>query len=313
MKLILALVIVSTLAACTSSGTPTPLPSVSASGSACEGAMERAALEPSESVTGDFTNVDQAIVVCDTYEEFRAAAVAFPRATDGFDPRSIAQRRCDESDDLAGEPLCAEVNEPVPCNPGFVCQGPLAPGEYSSTSPGAIVTFTLAGEGWSGERDDTPGDVRGDGFALLNDAVGGDHVISVFAYAGVVYALACSPDTTAPAAMDFITFLEGRDGIQAEAPVDTVVGGRPAVRLDLVTDSLCNDADFGKRIWLFPLPFHVDFHFDDAALVRVYAVDVGCGTIAIAIEGYPGFGADYDVLIEKAEELIATMTIRPAC
>jgi hypothetical protein len=278
--------------------------------------MELAAQEPTESVTGDFTNADQAIAACDTFEEFAAASAMFPHALDGFDPRSIAQDRCERADELAAEPLCDEVG-PLPCDPGFVCTGALLPGEYTSTSTGAVVDFTLTGEGWIG-REDSPGSTPGggDGFALYNDAVGPDgpatHAISVVPYTGEVYALVCSPDTVGTAAMDFITFLSGRDGVQAEEPVDTEVGGRPAVRLDLTTNSPCPyQTGIGKRMWMWVLPTGGDFHLDDDSDVRVYEVDAGCVTLAIVIEAFPA--ADYDVLLEKAEEVIATMTVQPTC
>jgi hypothetical protein len=111
--------------------------------------------------------------------------------------------------------------------------------------------------------------------------------------------------------MDFVSFLAGRDGIQAEQPVETQVGGRPAVRLDLTTGSPCNDPEFRTRLWLWPLPMHGDFHLDPNEQVRVYAVDAGCLTVALVIEAFPG--ANYDVLLAKAEEVLATMTIQPTC
>jgi hypothetical protein len=310
MKALFGLLLASALAACTSSGTPTQSPT-NVPGAlmplTCERAMEEAALDPTENVAV----LDRTIEECDTYAEFAAASATYPEAMDGFDPRSFIQERCRDSDELTAEPLCQEVGQPLACDPGFVCEGPLAPGEYSSTSTGAIVTFTLTGEGWSG-REDTPGDVPGDGFALFNDAVGGAHGISVVSYLGEVYAQVCSPATIATAATDLIGFLASVDGVVAEDPIPTELGGRPAVRLDLTTESPCpHDPQIGPRMWLWPLPVHGDFHFDDRERVRVYAVDAACVTVAIVIEALPG--ADYDVLLAKAEEVIDSMTIRPAC
>jgi hypothetical protein len=269
--------------------------------------MELAALDPTENVKV----LDQTIEACDTYADWVAAWAMYPNDLWRWgDPIEVARDRCRDADELANEPLCQEVGETLPCVPGFICGAALVPGEYTSTSTGAIVTFTLAGEGWSG-LEDTPGDIRGDGFALFNDAVGGQHGISVYAYAGEVFTRVCSPDSRGTAAMDFITFLAAVDGVEAEEPVPMQVGGRPAIRLDLTTDSPCNDPEIGDRMWLWPLPVHVDFHFDDGERVRVYAVDAACVTVAIVIEAFPE--AKFDVLLEKAEEVIATMTIAPAC
>jgi hypothetical protein len=64
-------------------------------------------------------------------------------------------------------------------------------------------------------------------------------------------------------------------------------------------------------MWLWPLPEHGDFHLDDGERARVYEVDAGCDTVVIVIEAFGE--ANYDVLLEKADEVFATMTITPAC
>ncbi|MEX1072159.1 MAG: hypothetical protein WED86_00535 [Chloroflexota bacterium] len=208
----------------------------------------------------------------------------------------------------------SEPGEPTPrpCDPGFVCSGELVPGEYTSTGTGVRITFTLAGEGWSG-GEDTPGD----GFALFNDAaVGGRHGISVVAYYGEVFSEVCSKEPTemiGTEAADLIAFLAAVEGVDAGDPVDTRAGGLPAIRLDLTTVSPCNDPDVGDRMWLWTIPSG-DFHFNDGEQVRVYAIDAGNVVVAIVIEAFPdvaGPDADYDVLLQKAEEVIATMVIAP--
>lgn len=198
-----------------------------------------------------------------------------------------------------------EEPTPKPCVPGFVCSGELIPDEYTSTSTGATITFSLAGEGWSG-LEDTPED----GFALFYDAVSGPHGISVVAYYGEVFSDVCSPEATemiGTTAADFVAFIAGTEGVEAVEPVDTTTGGLPAIRLDLTTGAPCTD--FGGRLWLWTLPVHGDFHFDAAGQVRVYAIDAGNVTLAIVIEAYGE--ADYDLLLQKAEEVIATMVIAP--
>ena len=194
---------------------------------------------------------------------------------------------------------------PMPCVPGFVCQGELAPGEYTSTSTGVTITFTLSSEGWSGLEDTTPGD----GFALFNTAATAVHGIAVVLYSGEVFSGVCSPEpveTIGSSAADFIAFLAAVEGVEAGAPVDTTVGGLPAIQLDLTTDSPCTDPD---RMWLWTLPVHGDFHFNDGEWVRVYAIDAGNVTLVMVIEAFRE--ADYEALLLKADEILSTMVISP--
>lgn len=201
------------------------------------------------------------------------------------------------------EPAASKT--PMPCVPGFVCSGELVPGEYTSTSTGVTITFTLSGEGWSGAEDTTPGD----GFALFTTAVTAAHGISVFTYSGEVFSDVCSPEnveTIGSTAADFVAFLAAVEGVQAEEPVETTAGGLPAIRLDLTTDSPCTNPD---RMWLWELPVHGDFHLNDGEQVRIYAIDAGNVTLAIVIEAFRD--SDYDLLLQKADEVIATMVISP--
>lgn len=198
----------------------------------------------------------------------------------------------------------SEPAEPTakPCDPGFVCGSDLVPGEYTSTSTGATITFTLVGDGWTG-LEDTPGD----GFGLFHEAVGGPHGISVTTFSGEVFSDVCSPEATemiGATADDFMRFLATVEGVQRGAPLNQQIGGQPTTGMDLTTESPCTDPD---RMWLWTLPVHGDFHFNDAERVRVYAIDAGSATVVIVIEAFPD--ADYEVLLEKAEEVIATMTI----
>ena len=204
------------------------------------------------------------------------------------------------------EPPASEPDTTAdPCVPGFVCSGELLPGEYRSTSTGATVTFALAGAGWSGSED-----IPGEGFALFNDAVGGTHGISVVAYDGEVYTDVCSGgprEQIGGVPSDLIRFIATVEGVQAEAPGPATVGGQSAFRLDLTTDSPCpDDQDF---MWLWGFPEGRDFHLNDAERARVYALETGGATIVIVIEAFPD--ADYDLLLQKADEVLATMTIGP--
>lgn len=193
------------------------------------------------------------------------------------------------------------------CDPGVVCDGPLAAGDYVSETTGARIEFTLDEHDWSGLED-----IQNVGFGLFLADVG-THAISVAKFAGEIFTDACSPDATStigttPA--EFMSFLAARHGVTASAPVEAQVGGRPALQVDLTTevDAACMAAD-NQRIWLWVLPVVGDFHFNDAETARVIAVDAGNATVIIVIEAFPD--ADYDHLLEHATEVIESMTITP--
>jgi hypothetical protein len=193
------------------------------------------------------------------------------------------------------------------CDPGVVCNGPLAAGDYVSETTGARIEFTLDDHDWSGLED-----IQDVGFGLFLADVG-THAISVAKFAGEIFTDACSPDATStigttPA--EFMAYLAARHGVTAREPVEVQVGGRPALQVDLTTevDAACMAAD-NMRIWLWVLPVVGDFHFTDGETARVIAVDGGSATVIIVIEALPD--ADYDHLLEHATEVIDSMVIEP--
>lgn len=202
-----------------------------------------------------------------------------------------------ESEPAASEPGGSDA---ALCPPA-VCDGPAAPGDYSSTSAGATISFTLAGQGWSGLAD-----FPGEGFALFHDSAGnGQYGIWVAPVQGTVWSDVCGPPDTrtiGTSAAEFLAYLSAVEGITAGDPVNLSVGGKPAMQMDLTAASPCD----GPRMWLFVLPVHVAFYFDDGDVVRVWAVETGSGLVAIMVDA----PADaYDALLAKAGELLATMTI----
>jgi len=199
------------------------------------------------------------------------------------------------------------IPSPAACDPGLVCDGPLAAGDYVSDTTGAHVEFTLDEHDWSGLVD-----IQDVGFGLFLADVGA-HAISVTSYTGEIFTDACSPEPTStigatPA--DFMAFLAERTGVTATDPVEVEVGGRPALQMDLTTevDAAC-EATGGGRIWLWVLPVVGDFHFNDAETARVIAVDGGSATVIIVIEAFPD--ADYDHLLDHAMEVVESMIIEP--
>lgn len=200
------------------------------------------------------------------------------------------------------------IPSPAACDPGMVCDGPLAAGDYVSDTTGTHIEFTLDEHDWSGLAD-----IEDVGFGLFLADVGGNHAVSVVSYTGEIFTDACSSEATSTigtAPADFMTFLAARTGVTATDPVEVEVGGRPALQVDLTTevDAAC-EATGGGRIWLWVLPVVGDFHFNDAEAARVIAVDGGSATVIIVIEAFPD--ADYDHLLDHATEVIESMTITP--
>jgi hypothetical protein len=193
------------------------------------------------------------------------------------------------------------------CDPGVVCDGPLAAGDYVSETTGAHIEFTLDEHDWSGLAD-----IDDVGFGLFLADVG-THAFSVVKFAGEIFTDACSPEATSTigaAPAEFMAFLAARDGVTASAPIEVEVGGRPAFQVDLTTelDAAC-EATGGGRIWLWVLPVVGDFQFNDAETARVIAVDGGSATVIIVIEAFPD--AEYDHLLDHATEVVETMVIEP--
>jgi hypothetical protein len=194
------------------------------------------------------------------------------------------------------------------CDPGVVCDGPLAAGDYVSETTGARVEFTLDEHDWSGLAD-----TEGDGFGLFLADVG-PHAISVVAFSGEIFANACDPNAgtlqleATPAA--FMNMLTTRPGITATTPIEVEVGGLPALQTDLTTTVAADcEATGGGRIWLWTLPVHGDFHFDAEETARVIAVYAEPVTVVLVNEAFPE--VDYDHLLEHFTELVETMTITP--
>jgi len=206
------------------------------------------------------------------------------------------------------EESIAGIPSPAACDPGVVCDGPLAAGDYVSDTTGAHIEFTLDEHDWSGLAD-----IQDVGFALFLADVGGGHGVAVASYSGEIFTDACSSEATSTigaSPADFMAFLAARTGVTATAPVEVEVGGRPALQVDLTTevDAAC-EATGGGRIWLWVLPVVGDFHFNDAETARVIAVDGGSATVIIVIEAFPD--ADYDHLLDHATEVVESMVIRP--
>jgi hypothetical protein len=214
--------------------------------------------------------------------------------------------------------VASEVSEPSPtasreheappslpaCDPESVCDGPIA-GEFTSTSTGAMITMTIPDDGWVGQRD-----IPGVGFGVFREDLGDYTGISITSFSGEVFAEACDPNAgtaqidTAPEA--FIAWLSEREGITAGEPIETTVGGQPAVSVD-VTSELPEACTEPPWIFLWTLPEVGDFHLNDQETARIYAVEAADATVLIVVEAFPG--ADWEAFLPQAEAIIQAMEI----
>lgn len=188
---------------------------------------------------------------------------------------------------------------------GTITEGPVAPGEYTSSTTGATISFTIADTGWDGAED-----LEGVGFALLSQEYGALASVSVVAFPGEVFTDPCDPaaptetiDTTSEA---FMAWLAGVEGVDAEEARETTVGDKPALMIDLTTavPDACTEPPW---IFLWALPTVGDFHFADEETVRVWAVDGSEAMVAIVAEATSG--ADTAAFLSAVDEIVATMTV----
>jgi hypothetical protein len=214
-------------------------------------------------------------------------------------------------------PSAAPSASAAACGSGVVCRGPLAAGDYVSEGTGARIEFTLAGEGWTG-LPETP-DV---GFGLLQ-ATYPDTAISALAFVGAYFTDGCDPNagrsTIGASPAEFMAMLTGRPGITADEPAEVEVGGRPALQVDLITDTEDDCAANGaEEISVWPLPLGGPFDLYDQEQARIIAVDGGNATVILIAEARmeniatAGTSPDeYDEFLAVFTELLETMTISP--
>lgn len=195
------------------------------------------------------------------------------------------------------------------CDPGVVCNGPLAGGDYVSEGTGARIEFTLDDHGWIGIRETT-----GVGFGLILADVD-DAAISVLAFGGEYFTDACDPSggtsMTGTSPAEFIEMLSARPGVTATEPVEVEVGGQPGLQVDLTTDVglLCGSAG-DRAISVWPLHPVGPFDLGDDEMARVIAVDGGSATVILVAEAR-SVVEDYDHFLEHFAEVVESMTISP--
>jgi hypothetical protein len=205
------------------------------------------------------------------------------------------------------EALGSQAAEPsvAACVSPAICTGSMPAGDYTSTGTGATISFTLTSSDWLADAD-TPAV----GFVLYADDPGGPAAITVAPWAGVVFSDPCAmepTETIGTAPADLMGVLTALPDVEAEAPTDVTVGGQPALQVNLTVGTPC--ADSGGKLWVFQTA-GATFNLRESTQARFYVVDAGSVTVVIAIEALGD--ADYDALIQKAEEVLASMLIEPA-
>lgn len=202
---------------------------------------------------------------------------------------------------------------PPPCDTGVICDGGSMTGTYTTHSLDITVGFTLTGDGWIGG-----GDENLDGFRISRGDVGGSHAIAVTGWGRKWATDPCLPfgttgvDATVAA---FATRLTGTAGIVVEGEsVSRTVADWPATQVDLTVASQCPDAGT-----LYPWTSEAGHRYElaDGLRARVIAFRVELPRtlglvplvkfIVVVVEAGPG--ADLELLLQKADELLETLTI----
>ncbi len=194
--------------------------------------------------------------------------------------------------------------EPTTAAGGAIPEGPVPAGEYTSTSLGETITFTVDAEGWIGFPD-----IPDVGLALSRqDNPGG---VSITTFGGEVFSQPCSPDATETidaTAAGFVAWLADHPELNATAPVETTLGGHPALQLDVTSDvdPACPET---PRIWLWVLPVVGDFHVDENEAARFIVADVDDTPTVVVIESFEA--ARQAELLEAAQPILDSLTITP--
>lgn len=216
-----------------------------------------------------------------------------------------ADGRPTTADDDAPAPTATSSRDaggsPPECAPPRVCNGPLVPGEYESTSIGPTIRFTV-GEDWLAGAD-----LPGEGFFLQDRSQRAPAAMTVMPFPGEVFADPCEVGTTQPAAPGSeaaVGWLTDQPFLDVRAQSEVTVGDRPAllVEAEVAVAGICED----PVVYLWPLPESTEFHLNDAEQVRFLLVDVGDQTLAIVLEAFPD--ADVEGFFSRAQEVLDTVS-----
>lgn len=197
-----------------------------------------------------------------------------------------------------GQP--ADLDECVA--PPQVCDGPLPPGSYESTSLGQTIRFEL-GEDWAGLQD-----LPDEGFALVDRSQRAPAAVTVTSFPAEVFTDPCGVGPTEPVpggAAGAADWTASRPFLADPQRTEATLGGLPAEQLDATVriGNTCPD----PVVFLWPLPVSVEFHLNEGEQVRFFFVDAEDRTLAIIAEAFPD--ADVPGFLDRASSLLETMSI----
>lgn len=251
-------------------------------------------------VAGALALTDEAAKVimqlCGSVDEIEQVAAEFPGVLGDVDIRAWVQDRCTQFPELGPTGICGFTGGDIPTTE--------LEGKYTTDAVGVDVSFEVKAPGWVGIAD-----VPGAGFGL--NRAESEGAISVVPFPGEVFSDPCKDAPVEPlerSADAFINWIAAHPELKATAPVETTLGGHPALQVDVTADvgEPCPDS---PRIWLWVLPIVRDFHVDEDEAARFIAADVGGTTVVTVIETFD-MTKQAD-LLAASEPVLESMVITP--
>lgn len=291
-----------------------PAPSASPDSSPSEAPASPVPSEPAATTAAVPTTCDEAfeaaataltdeagrtiVQVCGSVEAIEQTAADHPDVLGVVDVATWVQERCQQFPDLEPDGICA-----IGAGGGDIPTTALD-GSYSTDVVGVDVSFEVAEPGWVG----IPA-IPGAGFGLDRAEAAG--ALFVVPFPGEVFSDPCSPDPVEPleaTAASFIGWIAEHPELDATTPVETTLGGHPALQVDVTSDVGDECPEF-PRIWLWVLPEVGDYHLNEDQAARFLATDVGDTTVVVVIETFD-IPKQADLLV-ASEPVLESMTITP--